>query len=564
MLPAAVSNALIYVVLVIFLGIGTFAGYKKTKTKTDYLSSLGTQNAVALAANWFASIPRNLFGSWKRKLRKDWAEKVPLIPDQVNACVGKLPPKMFFFSIGSSILYAYPEVGTMAGLLGVFMYAIGSVVPLFVFAWLGPLIREKSPEGFTLTQFTLERFGRINQIYISLMSMAYMFSYMISELSAVGNIINLLTGLEKYAPVIMIAIITTIYTGYGGLRASLITDHIQGWAIIILVVLSTIGLGTSVKIEKSVIDSSPLLKSNSLGWQLLYIMTVALAFSTLFHEGFWQRTFSSKNNRELRLSAIYGSIMLFPVLVLIGFTGILAAWSGLWPGEENLEGYLAFFALFKALPDWVSGIILVLTVSMSCAAYDTLISATTAIISNDLFRNRLPLNVIRGLSLVANIPAVVLGLKDLDVLRVFLIGDLLAAAAMPPILLGLCDQFYFINGIDALVGGIGGLFGVFAFGSILYNSAKMGFELLGLPSLYNNDYSVLGAFVAAPLASIFFTFLSFGVRLGVLWLYAKVKGDIFEFPKFTDTSKERKQAEDESNVQDSEKRNPEFTDGQRV
>ncbi|CAI2165558.1 14386_t:CDS:2 [Funneliformis geosporum] len=509
----------------VFLGIGIYAGYKKTKTKSDYLSSLGTQNAVALAANWFAS------------------------------------------SIGSSILYAYPEVGTIAGLLGVFMYAFGSVVPLFVFAWLGPLVRKKSPEGFTLTQFTLERFGRVNQIYISLMSMAYMFSYMISELSAVGNIINLLTGLDKYAPVIIIALIATIYTGYGGLRASLITDHIQGWAIIILVVLSTIGLGTSVKIEKSVVDNSPLLKSNSLGWQLLYIMPVALAFSTLFHEGFWQRTFSSKNNRELRLSAVYGSIMLFPVLVLIGFTGILAAWSGLWPGEENVEGYLAFFTLFKALPDWVSGIILVLTVSMSCAAYDTLISATTAIISNDLFQNRLSLNVIRALSLVANIPAVVLGLRDLDVLRVFLIGDLLAAATMPPILLGLFDPFYFINSIDALVGGIGGLFGVFIFGSILYNSAKMGIELLGLPSLYNNDYSVLGAFVAAPLASIFFTFLSFGVRLGILWVYAKVKGDKFEFPKFIDKSKEMKKSENEGgerNVQVAEKENAELTDDHTV
>lgn len=97
--------------------------------------------------------------------------------------------------------------------------------------------------------------------------------------------------------------------------------------------------------------------------------------------------------------------MLFPVLVFLGLTGIIAVWSGLWPGEENLEGYLAFFTLFKVLPDWVSGITVLLVVSMSCAAYDTLISATTAIFSNDIFNNRLPLNVTRFLSLIANIPA---------------------------------------------------------------------------------------------------------------------------------------------------------------
>ncbi len=82
----------------------------------------------------------------------------------------------------------------------------------------------------------------------------------------------------------MINIFELFLIGYGGLRASLITDNIQGWAILMLIVLSTIGLGTSVKIEQSAIDNSPLLKSNSLGWQLLYIMPVALVFSTLLHE----------------------------------------------------------------------------------------------------------------------------------------------------------------------------------------------------------------------------------------------------------------------------------------
>ena len=45
------------------------------------------------------------------------------------------------------------------------------------------------------------------------MSMIVMYSYMISELSAVGNILILLTGVDKYAPVICIAVVTTIYTG---------------------------------------------------------------------------------------------------------------------------------------------------------------------------------------------------------------------------------------------------------------------------------------------------------------------------------------------------------------
>ncbi len=146
-------------------------------------------------------------------------------------------------------------------------------------------------------------------------------------------------------------------------------------------------------------------------------------------------------------------------------------------------------------------------------------------------------------------------------LRVFLIGDLLATAVLPPILLGLVDSLYFINWIDALTGGIGGLLGIFIFGSIFYKDAKKGIELLGLPQgLYDGDYSVLGAFIVAPLSSIFFTFLSFGIRLGVLWAFAKIEGEEFKFPKkpeVIDTGEEFKQGDEES-VQDDVKGNAEL------
>nr|CAG8598444.1 8515_t:CDS:2 [Entrophospora candida]CAG8633027.1 9683_t:CDS:2 [Entrophospora candida] len=430
--PAA--YALFFITALSFLIIGLYAAYKNTKNKSDFLSSLRTQTAVPLALNWIAS------------------------------------------SLGSSSLYAYPEVGTLAGILGVFMYAFGSVISLFVFALFGPYIRKKCPEGFTITEFVLKRFSIVNQIYISLMSLAIMLCYMISELSAVGSILLELGSFDPKLSIITIAVVTCLYTTYGGLRVSIFTDFIQGSVIIILIIISTIGFGTSVKIDQELKDSSDLLKSNSLGWQLLYIMPVAVSFANLFHQGFWQRTFSSKNDKELKLSVLYGSLILFPVLILIGFTGILAVWAGTLTPE--IPGYIAFFTLFSVLPDW------------------------------------LPLWAIRLFAAAFNIPA--------DVLRVFLIGDLIATATMPPILLGIFDKFYYINSIDAIAGGLGGFLGVFIFGSIYYGNASDGANLINLPlGLYGEDYSVLGAFIVCPLSSLFFTFLSCGVRLGIMMLIGK-------------------------------------------
>lgn len=511
--PAA--YALFFITVLSFLIIGLYAAYKNTKNKSDFLSSLRTQTAVPLALNWIAS------------------------------------------SLGSSSLYAYPEVGTLAGILGVFMYAFGSVTSLFVFALFGPYIRKKCPEGFTITEFVLKRFSIFNQIYISLMSLAIMLCYMISELSAVGSILLELGNFDPKLSVITIAVVTCLYTTYGGLRVSIFTDFIQGSVIIIMIIISTIGFGTSVKIDQELKDNSDLLKSNSLGWQLLCIMPIAISFANLFHQGFWQRTFSSKDDKELKLSVLYGILILFPALILIGFTGILAVWAGTLTPET--PGYIAFFTLFSVLPDWVIGIVLVLVVCLCCSAYDTLLTAIVATSSNDIFHNKLPLWAIRLFAAAFNIPAVILGLYNLDVLRVFLIGDLIATATMPPIILGIFDKFYYINSIDAIAGGLGGFLGIFIFGSIYYDNASDGANLINLPlGLYGEDYSVLGAFVVCPFASLFFTFLSCGVRLGITMLIGKKPtrdGSSHEQPN--EQSKSHNEQLDEQNKpQDSDNRIP--------
>jgi hypothetical protein len=100
---------------------------------------------------------------------------------------------------------------------------------------------------------------------------------------------------------------------------------------------------------------------------------------------------------------LYGGLILFPALMLIGFTGILAVWAGTL--TPDLPGYIAFFTLFAVLPDWVIGIVLVLVVCLSCSAYDTLLTAIVATSSNDIFHNKLPLWAIRLFVVVFNIPA---------------------------------------------------------------------------------------------------------------------------------------------------------------
>lgn len=69
--------------------------------------------------------------------------------------------------LGSGVLFSYPQIATIAGVQGLVVYALSSALPLLVFAWLGPIIRRKCPEGFVLTEWTRKRYGVITALYLS-------------------------------------------------------------------------------------------------------------------------------------------------------------------------------------------------------------------------------------------------------------------------------------------------------------------------------------------------------------------------------------------------------------
>jgi Na+/proline symporter len=115
-------------------------------------------------------------------------------------------------ALGSGILFSYPELATIAGVQGVVVYALASALPLLIFAALGPMIRRKCPDGFVLTEWTRERYGTVAMLYLSFMTLVTLFLYMVAELSAVGQVVNALTGLDGLPVIIVECAVTTIYT----------------------------------------------------------------------------------------------------------------------------------------------------------------------------------------------------------------------------------------------------------------------------------------------------------------------------------------------------------------
>ena len=333
---------------------------------------------------------------------------------------------------------------------------------------------------------------------------------MVAELSALQQIINALTGLNGLPAVIVECAVTTIYTcnlpsvkhsevvlilciALGGFRISFVTDNIQGAMVVGLIILAVITVGVETHIDRSLVDSSGLLNSSLLGWQLIYILPVAILTNDFFISGFWMRTFASKTDKDLVLGTSIATVAVTFILGLVGATGLLAAWTGAWPGNPPQGGDIAFFLLLNELPAWVVGIVLVMVVSLSTAAFDSFQSAMVSTGSNDLFRNKLNLWWIRAAVVLIIFPVVVVALKSPDILQVYLISDLVSASSIPVLVIGLSDACYWWRGFEVVVGGLGGLLTVFIFGTIYYGNAHEGAYLLLLENgLYADDWSAFG------------------------------------------------------------------------
>lgn len=321
-----------------------------------------------------------------------------------------------------------------------------------------------------------------------------MFLYMVAELSALQQIVNLLTGLNGLPVVIVECAVTTIYTSLGGFKVSFVTDNIQGAMVVGLIILGVIAVGVETDIQRPLIEQSGYLNSSLLGWQLLYILPVAILTNDFFLSGFWMRTFASRTDKDLWIGVSLATVGVLIILTLVGVAGLLAAWSGAWDMADVEGGSLSLFLLLQQLPNWVVGVVLVMTVSLSTAAFDSFQSAMISTGSNDFFRNKLNIWFIRACVVAIIFPVVVVALRSPDILQIFLISDLVSAAVVPCLVIGLSERFYWYRGFDFVVGGLGGILTIFLFGLVYYDGdTRLASRLLLLEGgLYANDWSAFG------------------------------------------------------------------------
>ena len=375
-------------------------------------------------------------------------------------------------SLGAWILFSPAQAATWGGLAAVIGYAIGAMSPRIAMIPLGQRMRTLIPEGHTLSEFVLIRYGKGMYVLSLLIMMFYMFIALTAEITAMGKLVALVAPVPLWATALIVLTATLIYTSYGGLKSSIFTDKVQMLIILPMLILLVAfgwyamgGVGpTLAKLEQ---NAPQLLNiSDPVGIKAGLTFFVAILLTGLFHQGNWQRVYSAKDIPSMRRGFLLGGLFVAPFIFVLGLFGL--AFVAHTPDGDN--SVALFSVVMSVIPTWFAIALLPLGLSLVMSSADTAISAVSSIIAVDTHRLRPQTRpqtlrlMSRYVIILLTIPVLIVASQGYSVLYLFLLADLLCAAAAFPVFYGLYSRR--LNGRIATVATLSGLAaGLFMFPS---------------------------------------------------------------------------------------------------
>ncbi|MGI8934241.1 MAG: sodium:solute symporter family transporter [Phormidesmis sp.] len=376
-------------------------------------------------------------------------------------------------ALGAWILFSPPEAGSaFGGLTAILGYCVGSAAAVLTFVFVGPRLRQIMPWGHSLNEYVRYRFGAVPlglsqagsqagsqsggqtggsigkaMYWLTVVVMLlYMFVYLAAELTAIAQVLQLVADVPLLVTSLVVITAVFLYTAYGGLKVTIITDALQ-FALIVPLLLICFGmtialLGGFGAAFGPVAEKLPELLSlgNIDGLRFGATLIIAVVAAELFNQGNWQRVYACRSDQTVRRSFLGSALVILPLLFLSGLLGLIAA-------GFDLSGTTAFFDLLQSLniPLWLLGAVILLAMALVMSSMDTLLNGISAVFTGDLLRlSNQPSRVLlisRLLTVAVGIPAVAIASQGYSVLYLFFIADLLCAALLFPVVFSFYSRY---------------------------------------------------------------------------------------------------------------------------
>ncbi|WEL17086.1 Na /proline symporter [Halorhabdus sp. SVX81] len=418
--------------------------------------------------------------------------------------------------MGVWILLSAPEAGASFGIAAVVGYAIGEALPMLAYAKIGPRVRAVIPDGHSLTEYAHARYGASMYAFVLAVSGLYMFVFLAAELTGISRALAMVADVPQWQTAVLVGGFVLLYTGYGGLRASIFTDTLQAIIVMPLLVIAAAGavfaLGGPGAVYDGIVATNPTLLDPGFwpGLQFGIALSFAILGAELINQTWWQRIYAGSDSETVERGFLRASLANGLIVLVAAFFGVIAA------GHANVvtagEGYnadLSFFLLLnEAFPEWLVLAVVLLALLLVMSSVDTLFNALSSLVTADLPRliddpddRTLALGA-RAFTVVIAVAAIYVSLRARSVLRLFFLADLLGAAVAFPLLYGLYSRR--LTGTGALLSSLAGL----AFGLAYFPDLReyitaipiVGANLPVADDLYLTSFA--GAFILSTLLAL--------------------------------------------------------------
>lgn len=352
--------------------------------------------------------------------------RVPLVPSAVSIAASW---------VWAPALFVSAEVSYKWGWQGLAWFLIPNVAVLIIFGFFAQRVRDRLPQGFTLSGFMRETYSRrVQRAYLGQLSALALCSFAV-QMVAGGAVIAFITGWNYGLITVLMAAAALTYSSLGGLRASIAADFFHiGTTIAVVVtfapaVLGAVGADTiAAGMSSSGVDAWAVALSFGIP------TAIGLISGPFGDQSFWQRTFATRA-RQVR-NAFTLSAFIFAIVPLsMAVLGFAAAGAGLVPDSEQLVNVETVYAL---LPTWTVIPFTIMVVGALVSTMDNNLVSVSTLTGHDLTTTGHPIN--RGrvvMAATAILATAIANVPGITVTHLFLIYGTLRASTLAPTVLTL-------------------------------------------------------------------------------------------------------------------------------
>ncbi|MEL6357267.1 MAG: hypothetical protein AAFQ37_10095 [Bacteroidota bacterium] len=291
--------------------------------------------------------------------------------------------------IGPGLTMGLSRDGFSHGRLSWYVAAVGGLGMVATGWWVVPKLRAKFTDSFSIGDIVggpKSHNHWLVQLAVGAVSIYLTVAVAIIMSYAGGELVNHVLGLPKFWSILVITVIVTAYSSFGGVRATIQTDAFQFINFVIIIPLLAILLVLSPNFDWTAYQTFSNQQTQAafdtqtaigLGGLVIYW----LVSTSGLDPGFFNRYLAARSPKAARNATVGAGLFISLWILLMVFIGDVGAFlHPEFPANDQV-----LFAIGNAhFPIWLNGLFIIAMIGVIMSTQDTLINTSSIIFSEDL------------------------------------------------------------------------------------------------------------------------------------------------------------------------------------